>query len=213
MSRSITFDLNTSTQVSSTSFYEPEFSLDFKSYLENADYLVEGRAAPRSRSQTVIFRSEGLKWWVKVTFKGEVLNSTDEPVSKKKRRKEYQDFIRLIEFSSLRLLDDTYAVLESFLVVPLEGNAPEIRHEISPGSLPFEVRQGNDTWAYGKLLSEIISHIGVNKNPLLQTLDRIVAGLMTEDPRLRMTLREAISQLKAAGVDRTCSVYNKDRCN
>ncbi|PKY02891.1 kinase-like protein [Aspergillus campestris IBT 28561] len=78
--------------------------------------------------------------------------------------------------------------------------APEIRKEISPAGLPFEVRQRNDTWAYGKLLSEIISHAGFC--PFLETLNHIASCLTGEDTQTRMALLEAISQLKDAGVDR-----------
>lgn len=87
--------------------------------------------------------------------------------------------------------------------------APEIRDNISPGSLSFEVRQLNDTWASGKLLSEIISHGAAS--PFSKALDHFVACLTREDAlvRISITLPEAISSLKAAGIDRTCSVFNK----
>ncbi|GIK01719.1 hypothetical protein Aspvir_005757 [Aspergillus viridinutans] len=409
----------------SASIQEPKPSIDFKSYIEDEDFLVEGNAEPSSRSQVLIFRLENLSWWVKVTLRGEVLRITDEQTGKRKtskrqRRKEYQDFIRLIDFGSLPLFDDTvsevileesndrsdpivkihgtaefaispfvnvsrklkYTVREdpSRVIYPLcdefpslrkfkitelfkkteitdgvfhvidsndetpyilkavnrplyqphdtevirtelknleyfrgepnivqpagvavitnpyatsnateqplvifgillvfypggslqnlfnenrvrehpwgrwttqiatainclheagkthmdikpsnvviDGNgnavlidisgvggithewrAPEIRDDISPGSLSFEVRQLNDTWAYGKLLSEIISHGGAS--PFSETLDRVVACLTREDTLARMTLPEAISRLKASGIERTCSVYSK----
>lgn len=90
-----------------------------------------------------------------------------------------------------------------------EWRAPEIRDNISPGDLPFEERQLNDTWDYGKLLSEIISHGGAT--PFSETLDQVVACLTREDTLTRMTLPEAISQLKVCAIDRTCSVYNEYR--
>ncbi|PKX99842.1 kinase-like protein [Aspergillus campestris IBT 28561] len=365
----------------SDSFHESKCSIDFKSYLENGDYLVQGQAELNSRSQILIFHSEGHKC------------SVDRPVSnktpKRQRRKEYQDFIRLIDLRSLPLLNDTVSevVLEEYtdehrytiredlprviypscrefpslrqiskaklleqseitdgvshvvdvndrtpyilkvvnrplyqahdtetirnelkdleyfrgepniaqlagiavatnpyttssateqppvifgilsvfypggslqnlldkdrvrehsweswtiqiataisylhkagiihmnikpsnVVLDADGNAvlidisgvgrithmwlaPEIRKEISPAGLPFEVRQRNDTWAYGKLLSEIISHAGFC--PFLETLNHIASCLTGEDTQTRMALLEAISQLKDAGVDR-----------
>jgi hypothetical protein len=410
----------------SASFQEPDSSIDFKSYIENEDFLVEVKAEPSSRSQVLIFRLKNLSWWVKITLRGEVLCITEEQVgkrntSKRQRRKEYQDFIRRIDLESLPLLDDTvsevileeaghqsgptvkihesdelaaspfanlsrqltyiiredplrviYPLCDEFpslrkfeitelfekteiregvfhvidakdktpyvlkavnrplyqphdtevirtelrnleyfrgelnivqlagvaaftnpyatstateqplvlfgilLVfypggslqslfdenrvseypwerwttqiataincmhaagkahmdikpsnVVIDGNenavlidisgvggithewrAPETRDDISPGGLPFEDRQLNDTWAYGKLLSEIISHGGAGHSS--ETLDHVVGCLTKEDTLARMTLREAISCLKASGIDKTCSVYNEN---
>lgn len=418
-------------QMPSASFQEPEPLIEFKSYTENEDFLVEGKPEPSSRSQILIFRVANLSWWVKVTLRGEVLRVTEEQTTeqdgkrktlKRQRRKEYQDFISLIDFGFLPLLDDTvsevileesgdrsdptvkihetaelavspfanlsrklkYTVREdpSRVIYPLrdefpslrafdvtelleqteitdgvfrvidandktpyilkvvnrpfyqphdtevirtelrnlvyfqgeptivqpagiavftnpyatsnvteqplvifgillvfhsggslqnlfdegrlnehpwgcwtaqiatavnclheggkthmdikpsnvvidengnavlidisgvggithEWRAPEIRDDISPISLSFEVRRLNDTWAYGKLLSEIVSHGG--PSPFSETLDQVVACLTTEDTLARMTLSEAISRLKACGIDRTCSAYNKHK--
>ena len=80
-----------------------------------------------------------------------------------------------------------------------EWRVPEIRNDISPGSLSFEVRQLNDTWAYGKLLSETISPGGASL--FSETLDHVVACLTREDTLARMTLPEAISRLRASGID------------
>ncbi|KAI3055358.1 hypothetical protein CBS147353_11338 [Aspergillus niger] len=90
-----------------------------------------------------------------------------------------------------------------------EWRAPEIRDEISPGNLSFEMRRLNDTWAYGKLLSEIVSHGG--SSPFSETLDQVVACLTREDTVARMTLSEAISRLRTSGIDRTCSIYKKHK--
>lgn len=46
----------------SASFQEPKPSIDFKSYIEDEDFLVEGKAGPSSRSQVLIFRFEKLSW-------------------------------------------------------------------------------------------------------------------------------------------------------
>ncbi|EAU31657.1 predicted protein [Aspergillus terreus NIH2624] len=69
---------------------------------------------------------------------------------------------------------------------------PEIRDNISPGSFSFEVRQLNDTRAYGKLLSEIISH-GV-ASPFSKALDHIVACLTREGALTMATVELDISQ-------------------
>ncbi|KAJ5582999.1 serine/threonine protein kinase [Penicillium sp. DV-2018c] len=72
--------------------------------------------------------------------------------------------------------------------------APEIRDEISPIDLPFQTRQMNDIWAYGKLLTEIASNAG--NSPFAGTL-RLVAGHLTEENvHNRWTLSEGISRLK-----------------
>lgn len=77
--------------------------------------------------------------------------------------------------------------------VTYEWRSPEIRKEISPISLPFEVRKLNDTWVYGKLLLIIASH--AEDGPFTETLKLMATGLM-EDAQTRMTLDEAILLLK-----------------
>lgn len=74
-------------QMPSDFFQEPKPTMDFKSYTENEDFLVEGKAEPSSRSQVLIFGLENLSWWVKVTFRGEILRMTDEPAVKGKTTK------------------------------------------------------------------------------------------------------------------------------
>lgn len=83
--------------------------------------------------------------------------------------------------------------------------APEIRDEISTHALPFEARQFNDLWAYGKLLSEIVSQ--AEESPFASVLQHIARCLTKENPESRMTLLEAISRLEAAGVDKA-KAYN-----
>lgn len=60
----------------------------------------------------MIYHCQDKKWWIKVTFEGAIscLPHDAEPEqtkSKRERRKEFQDFARLIDFQSLALLDNT----------------------------------------------------------------------------------------------------------
>ncbi|KAI7974042.1 hypothetical protein EIK77_009237 [Talaromyces pinophilus] len=86
-------------------------SLEFKSYQEDEGFLSQQQAEPSSRSQTLIFHHNGNKWWIKVTVKGtftSALHTKELSVStKRKRRQEFQDFVRLINFESVSLLKDT----------------------------------------------------------------------------------------------------------
>ncbi|KAJ5086979.1 hypothetical protein NUU61_008286 [Penicillium alfredii] len=75
-----------------------------------------------------------------------------------------------------------------------EWLAPEIRDEISPFDLPFQTRRMNDTWAYGKVLSEIASKVD-DSNPFAETL-MLVADRLTQNVHTRWTLSKAISQLE-----------------
>ncbi|KAK2786890.1 hypothetical protein FQN52_007634 [Onygenales sp. PD_12] len=75
--------------------------------------------------------------------------------------------------------------------------SPEIQQdETSPFDLPFEQRQLNDVWAYGKLLSDISSHAG--DDPFASTLKQVADCLMKENCERRMSLTRAMSQLKGA---------------
>ncbi|PYH95073.1 kinase domain protein [Aspergillus ellipticus CBS 707.79] len=74
--------------------------------------------------------------------------------------------------------------------------APEIRDEMSPFDLPFEKRQLHDVWAYGNLLSVIVSQAGDGR--YVETLNRVATCLMENEFEARMTLSTAISQLKDA---------------
>lgn len=86
--------------------------LEIKSYCEDRDFQAEGKPEPNSRSQTLIYHCQDKKWWIKVPFEGAIscLPHDAEPEqtkSKRERRKEFQDFARLIDFQSLALLDNT----------------------------------------------------------------------------------------------------------
>ena len=67
--------------------------------------------------------------------------------------------------------------------VMYEWLAPEIRDEISPFDLPLQTRRMNDTWAYGKVLSEIASKVG-KRNPFTETLT-LVTDHLTQDIHTR----------------------------
>ncbi|OJD16930.1 hypothetical protein AJ78_02967 [Emergomyces pasteurianus Ep9510] len=75
--------------------------------------------------------------------------------------------------------------------------APEVRDEILPSKLPYEVRQSNDAWVYGKLLLKPVLH--AENCPLVRMLKRIAGCLMTENMHARMTMFEAIPKLECAG--------------
>ncbi|EGE77072.1 serine/threonine protein kinase [Blastomyces dermatitidis ATCC 18188] len=87
--------------------------IEFKSYSENEDYLVEEKPEPNYRSQTLVYCSRESKWWIKVTFRGGILNESTikHRTSKKERRKQFQNFVRLIDYGALPLLDDTVTEL------------------------------------------------------------------------------------------------------
>ncbi|RDH28170.1 protein kinase-like protein [Aspergillus welwitschiae] len=76
-----------------------------------------------------------------------------------------------------------------------EWCAPEVLGDILPRDFPFEQRQQNDVWAYGKLLSEIASQI--RDDPYVETLRQVADGLMEGDHQKRMSISMAIAQLKS----------------
>ncbi|KAL4783833.1 protein kinase [Aspergillus varians] len=79
--------------------------------------------------------------------------------------------------------------------------APEIRDQILPSELPYEVRRSNDTWAYGKLLLQLVIH--AEDSSLVRTLKQIAGDLMMEDMDQRMTIFEAIPELERVGSGKT----------
>ncbi|EAW20354.1 protein kinase family protein [Aspergillus fischeri NRRL 181] len=82
-------------------------SIEFRSYSENDAYLTEGKPEPNVRSQMLIYHSDNSKWWVKVTFKGEISQGLEQRTPKRERRREFQNFVKDVDYSSLPLLDDT----------------------------------------------------------------------------------------------------------
>lgn len=83
--------------------------LEFQSYCEDKDFRAEGKPEPNSRSHTLIYHLQDKKWWIKVTFKGAVSFDAEPKQNKckRERRDEFKDFVKLIDFCSLNLLDDT----------------------------------------------------------------------------------------------------------
>lgn len=91
----------------------PEGSVELKSYSEKVDYAAEAEGKPESkaRSQTLVYRWNDSQWWIKVTFQDND-GIPKEPMidlrtSKRRRLHEFQTFVRLIDYASLPLLDDT----------------------------------------------------------------------------------------------------------
>ncbi|KAG2418663.1 hypothetical protein HFD88_001764 [Aspergillus terreus] len=115
--------------------------IEFKSYCEDENYLVEGKPEPSSRSQYLIYHSKDSRWWVNVTFKGELCRILASPTaesrpSKRERRKMYQNIVNLIDYASLPLLDDT--VTEVILEEPVgKRNALVICDSQEPCTTPF----------------------------------------------------------------------------
>ncbi|OQD89732.1 hypothetical protein PENANT_c002G09091 [Penicillium antarcticum] len=84
--------------------------LEFKSYSEDIYFRAAGKPEPNSRSQTLIYHYQDRRWWIKVTFAGSVILPDAEAEQTKptrERRNEFQDFVRLIDFHTMPLLDDT----------------------------------------------------------------------------------------------------------
>ncbi|KAJ5279648.1 hypothetical protein N7478_005020 [Penicillium angulare] len=97
-----------------TSLTPPE--LELKVYCEDEDFRAQGKLEPNRRSQTLIYHLREEKWWIKVTLKGSIsfFSCSTQPGhirSKRERRNEFQDFITMINFQSLVLLDDTVTEL------------------------------------------------------------------------------------------------------
>jgi hypothetical protein len=111
-------------------------SIEFRSYSEHDDYLAEGKPEPSIRSQTLIYHSGNSKWWIKVTFKGE-LHGLEQRTQKRERRREFQNFVKHIDYSSLPLLDDTvFEVLLEELSEPHHA-ALTLRETEELASSPF----------------------------------------------------------------------------
>ncbi|KAL4909611.1 hypothetical protein BDW74DRAFT_173105 [Aspergillus multicolor] len=80
-------------------------SIELKSYREDSDFRALGLSEPWSRSYTLVYHYAHFKWWVTVTFQGEVYRHCT--ITKPQRRKDFAEFVRLIDYVSLTLLDDT----------------------------------------------------------------------------------------------------------
>ena len=116
--------------------------LDLKSYWEDEDYLALGKPEPSTRSQTLIYHHEDNRWWIKVTLIGSIsdmLNESEaeQKISKCKRRTDFQNFVKLINYKSLSLLDDTVneVILEEGIemadVIEMKGEAKESTNRLT----------------------------------------------------------------------------------
>ncbi|CAG8893202.1 unnamed protein product [Penicillium egyptiacum] len=76
-----------------------------------------------------------------------------------------------------------------------EWRAPEIWDEISPLELSLQVRQLNDTWAYGKLLLLLASSAG--NSPFVSTLKDVSPRLTEDDVQTRWTISDTICPLES----------------
>lgn len=91
-------------------------NLEFKSYSEDENSKAQGKPEPNSRSQTIVYHVNDEKWWIKVTLHGTFppFNDQMEPgqhKSKRERREEFQKFIKVLDFRSQSLLNDTVTEL------------------------------------------------------------------------------------------------------
>lgn len=130
-------------------FTTPE--LELMSYYEDRDFRAEGKPEPNSRSQSLVYYSQDRKWWIKVTFKGAISCFThdaepEQIKSKRERRNEFQDFVRLIDFRSMALLDNTLTE------VILNGD-PETTEPVKL------YREPEDTNRFAKLIKNLRFHI------------------------------------------------------
>jgi hypothetical protein len=120
--------------------------LELMSYCEDRDFRAEGRPEPNSRSQSLVYYSQDRKWWIKVTFNGAISCFTQQIKSKRERRNEFQDFVRLIDFRSMALLDNTLTE------VILNGD-PETTEPVKL------YREPEDTNRFAKLIKNLRFHI------------------------------------------------------
>jgi len=97
-------------------------------YTEDDSFRCVGDPEPYVRRQDVVLYSQGSKWNIKVTFNSVALKAFHEngsngvckflsdPIKNKlNRRREFQSFIRLINFEKLTLLDNTVTEIELML--------------------------------------------------------------------------------------------------
>lgn len=114
------------------------------SYTEDESFQCTGAPEPYIRSHNVLFYSNDSTWHVKVTFNSEVLRANPDtdcifarkPVSQKsKRREEFRSFLQTIDFSSLKLLDDTVTEVELRLELQRSQITDATRRHIAPAAI------------------------------------------------------------------------------
>lgn len=116
-------------------------AIEMGHYAENEGYQVRNEAEPHIRSQNIIFSSEGFRWHIKVTFKGNTITSdVDKTFIKVQeklmiRRQQLRAFISFIMFDGLPLLQDTVTEVEfgtnpvASRILPLSGTISELPAE------------------------------------------------------------------------------------
>lgn len=88
-------------------------AIELEDYAENEDYQVRNDTEPYIRSQNIIFFSDGFRWHINVTFKGNTITrDVDKTFIKAQekyliRRQQLRAFILFIKFDCLPLLEDT----------------------------------------------------------------------------------------------------------
>ncbi|KAJ5562408.1 protein kinase domain protein [Penicillium sp. DV-2018c] len=102
--------------------------LELKIYSEDEGFLVQAKAEPNRRSQTLIYHVNGTRWWIKVTLIGEIaglLENGQIPQSSwRERRVLFQNLVRRINYEPLPLLADT--VTELILEGDTTATAPNL---------------------------------------------------------------------------------------
>ena len=116
-------------------------AIELGDYAENRAYQVSNDAEPHIRSQNIVFSSEGSRWHVKVTFKGNTITrDVDETFIKAQekytiRRQQLRAFILFIKFDCLPLLEDTVTEVEfgtipdASRILPLSSTISELPAE------------------------------------------------------------------------------------
>ncbi|XPS75421.1 hypothetical protein M3J09_007508 [Ascochyta lentis] len=86
-------------------------------YCENEDFKSKGLPEPHIRSQNLICRKGNWEWHVNITFRGTMIREDSiegfiaAQKKRKVRREQLTQFIKSIDFSSLRFVDDTVTAL------------------------------------------------------------------------------------------------------
>ena len=90
-----------------------------RTYGEDESYLCTGEPEPHVRWQEILFHSQNLSWRVKVVYHSQ--NPSGYSIENRwMRRKEFQDFVSIIKFEELPLLDNTVTLVELGLAMTTE---------------------------------------------------------------------------------------------
>ncbi|KAM5465083.1 hypothetical protein MauCBS54593_006718 [Microsporum audouinii] len=173
--------------------------LDFGAYWEDEDFLAQGEPEPSVRSQTLVYHHKRKKWWIKVTLIGSITSiSNERKVSKRERRKEFQDFAKVIDYGSLTLLDNTVTEVilreepEPATVIRLECEEPTNRIIGAARKLGYQIREDPLRVIY----------LSCVDFPLL---DRINVTELTD----KVELTDGVFQVYRAGIPYILKVINR----